>query len=296
MLDDLVQTLETIAKRIHSHGSDLSANETRTRMALIDPLLTALGWDTTDPALVTPEYYVGAKKADYALRTDGPQPAMFIEAKKLHERLDEHREQMTLYSNMAGVKYAALTDGNRWEVYEVFKPTSLDERRVIDLSISSTPAYRCALEFLLLWRSNLSSGYPTPAREPGLAPMTSAKEIGLAPTTSEDKATSTTQTQTTPKHTDNTPGEIPIRATFKKTPYNAVLQADGVVRLPNGRYYAASPAINHLTGRHMNGWDRWHYYDAAAQKWRPINSLPNAAAMKDSGWRLVDGAGGLKRE
>ena len=43
MLEDLVQVIETIQRRIVEHRPSLSGNETRTRMALIDPLLTVLG-------------------------------------------------------------------------------------------------------------------------------------------------------------------------------------------------------------------------------------------------------------
>ncbi len=68
-------------------------NETRTRMALIDPLLIALGWDTSDPALVIPEYASNGR-ADYALLGSDGNPAAFIEAKRLGEGLKTHRMQM----------------------------------------------------------------------------------------------------------------------------------------------------------------------------------------------------------
>ena len=64
-LDDLVSVIETIQQRIREHGDSLRQNETRTRMALIDPLLTALGWDVADPGVVTPEYDVSGRRADY---------------------------------------------------------------------------------------------------------------------------------------------------------------------------------------------------------------------------------------
>ena len=47
-LDDLVHVIETLQQRIKDHGDSLRQNETRTRMALIDPLLQALGWDVAD--------------------------------------------------------------------------------------------------------------------------------------------------------------------------------------------------------------------------------------------------------
>ena len=166
MLDSLVNIINTLKERIRAHRGELEENETRTRMALIDPLLTVLGWDTSDPGCVKPEYPVTGGKADYGLRNAGPTPAAFIEAKKLGEPLESHREQMTRYSNMAGVKYAGLTNGDRWELYEVFSPASLDERRILDLSILNDPSHQSALKLLLLWRPNLESGALVPASEP----------------------------------------------------------------------------------------------------------------------------------
>ena len=165
-LDDLVSVIETIKQRIREHGDTLRQNETRTRMALIDPLLTALGWDVADPGLVTPEYDVSGRRADYALRSGGNIPAATVEAKKLGEPLESYRMQMLNYSNAAGIRYAGLTDGSVWELYEIFKQGTLEERRLLDVAIAAEPAYQAALKFLLLWRPNLASGRPVEAEEP----------------------------------------------------------------------------------------------------------------------------------
>ena len=173
-LDDLVEVIETLQQRIRDHGPTLRENETRTRMALIDPLLVVLGWDVSDPAVVTPEYNVSGRWADYALlRPDGA-PAVTIEAKKLGESLAPHRMQMLNYSNASGVEYAGLTDGDHWELYEVFQRGQLEERRMLDVSIANMPAHEIALRMLLLWRPNLATGQPAAAREPILvqAPAT----------------------------------------------------------------------------------------------------------------------------
>ncbi len=164
-LDDLVAVIETLQRRIRDHGATLRENETRTRMALIDPLLTALGWDVSDPATVTPEYNVSGRWADYALLRPDGQPAATIEAKKLGESLASHRMQMLNYSNASGVEYAGLTDGDHWELYEVFQRGQLEDRRILDVSIANTPAHQCALQLLLLWRPNLASGQPVKANE-----------------------------------------------------------------------------------------------------------------------------------
>lgn len=169
-LDDLVSVIETLQQRIHDHGPTLRENETRTRMALIDPLLTALGWDVSDPALVTPEYNVSGRWADYALLRPDGQPAATIEAKKLGESLASHRMQMLNYSNASGVEYAGLTDGDHWELYEVFQRGQLEDRRILDVSIANMPAHELALKLLLLWRPNLASGQPVAAAKPLVGP------------------------------------------------------------------------------------------------------------------------------
>ena len=141
-LDDLVGVIETLKARLHTHRQVLQANEIRTRMALIDPLLQALGWDTTDPALVLPEYEVSGQRerADYALLDGTDKPVALVEAKKLGEQLASHRMQIVNYANLSGVPYAGLTDGNQWELYKVFDPAPIEDRLLLNISIADRPA------------------------------------------------------------------------------------------------------------------------------------------------------------
>ena len=150
-LDDLVGVIGTLQRRICAHGAALRENETRTRMALCDPLLSVLGWDVSDPGLVMPEYNVSGRRADYALLVPDGRPVATIEAKKLGASLEAHRMQMLNYSNASDVEYAGLTDGDRWELYEVFKRGQLEDRRILDVSISSMAAHEWALRLLLIW-------------------------------------------------------------------------------------------------------------------------------------------------
>ena len=161
-IDALVRAIEALQERIRNDGDTIGSNEIRTRTALVDPLLTALGWDTTDPAMVIPEYAAGGGTADYALLKvtpdDGSPVIAFIEAKRLHEPLEPHRAQMLTYANMSGVKYAGLTNGDRWELYEVFKEAPLHERRLVDVSLRREPVIDCAAKLLLLQATNLQRG------------------------------------------------------------------------------------------------------------------------------------------
>ena len=146
MLYDLVEVIEVIQQRIREHGATLRENETRTRMALIDPLLRVLGWDVSDPSLVTPEYGGGQRRSDYALHGTGTTPVAVLEAKKLGEALGSHSSQMIGYALEGGIPYAGLTDGNRWQVYDVFEPVPLADKQILDVSVPDTRrmSVRCA--------------------------------------------------------------------------------------------------------------------------------------------------------
>lgn len=171
MLDQLVACIEHLRERITNHGASLRENETRTRLQLVDPLLLSLGWDVSDPELVVPEYAISGKWADYALLQPDGKVAAVIEAKKLGESLDSHRMQMLNYANVAGIEYTGLTDGNHWELYSVFQKGTLEERRILDVSVSIAPVQMVALKLLLLWRPNLESGNAISASEPILVDL-----------------------------------------------------------------------------------------------------------------------------
>ena len=209
LLDDLIGTIETLKERIAAHGTTLRENETRTRMALIDPLLQALGWDVSNPEMVTPEYSVGASRADYALLTPNGNPSALVEAKKLDESLASHRMQMLNYANAAGIPHAALTDGNHWEMYTVFDQAPIEQRRILDVSITSTPAHEAALKLLLLWRPNLASGQPVSASAPVLSFRRSDETAPIGPNPIQDEK---------PKSTETVPTEVDWRPVAQVTP------------------------------------------------------------------------------
>ena len=165
-LDDLVGVIETLKGRIASHRDVVAANEYRTRVSLIDPLLCALGWDTANPSLVTLEYDVNGKKADYALLDSSGKPTVFLEAKRLGESLVNHRSQMALYASELGIRYPALTNGDRWEVYDNSKMVPIEERCILDVSIGRDNPAKLALKLLLLWRANVASSSPQIAEKP----------------------------------------------------------------------------------------------------------------------------------
>ena len=117
----LASCIENLQARIRDHRGSLCNNELRTRISLIDPLLCALGWDVSDPGVVLLEYSIGKVKADYALLGKDGKPAAILETKKLGSDLSDHRMQMLNYANLRGIAYAGLSNGDAWELYDVFK-------------------------------------------------------------------------------------------------------------------------------------------------------------------------------
>ena len=177
LLDDLVKAIETVQSRIREHGNTLSQNEYRTRISLIDPILNALGWDVSDPSLVTHEYAVGNGRADYALLSENGGPAAFIEAKRLGEMADaaRHETQLFTYAVTQGVKYAGLTDGDRWLFDNLTARFSGGESRLLDVRLSRESAHQSALKLLLLWHPTLAIGQPEEAKAPVIATFSDAE-------------------------------------------------------------------------------------------------------------------------
>ena len=118
-------------------------HETQTRYAIIDPILRALGWDTSDPKACRPEWqYEGSRlRVDYALfsgntprdfdRGDAV-PVIIIECKLLWSELweeDGHQLQNYVDAEPRMTEgLAVLTSGKRWIMYLIG-----DGRRLVDI-------------------------------------------------------------------------------------------------------------------------------------------------------------------
>lgn len=86
-------------RRVEVHGEYIASLEVRTRYALVDPILQALGWNLTDPSQVQIEYETKKDqpkpcRVDYALLSTG-KSVILVEAKPLpKEYLPIHRANM----------------------------------------------------------------------------------------------------------------------------------------------------------------------------------------------------------
>ena len=156
MLENLVHTIEEVQNRWKGYGARIGANELRTRVILIDPVLKALGWDPSDPSRVEIEPKIGGMGwADYALLDSSGHRLCFIEAKKAND-LKPANLQTAAYTftyntntDSSRVLYCAWTNGISWVVWDVLS----GGERVIEVSIDSKPV-ECAYRLLGLWHDS----------------------------------------------------------------------------------------------------------------------------------------------
>ena len=74
--------------------------------------------------------------------------------------------QIVNYAVASGIRYAGLTNGDHWDVYDVFQQVELDKKRISDVSISTALIQESVLKFLPLWYPNLESGLPVSVPQP----------------------------------------------------------------------------------------------------------------------------------
>ncbi len=159
-LGNLQSAIEKLQKTIEAHRGYLTENETRTRQVLIDPLLRKLGWDVSNPNIVQLEYRVQEQWADYVLMSKG-KPVAVVEAKRLRSDLgDDQIMQALNYANADGIPYMIIANGDTWEMYDVFKPATLEERLLMKLELSQQPARKNAEQALAMRKPNLTAKEP----------------------------------------------------------------------------------------------------------------------------------------
>ena len=163
MFDDLAGVIGTLRKRVQDFSYHIGTYETRTRVALIDPLLCALGWDVADPRAVEIETKTTNGWADYALLSQTGQPLVFVEAKKLNEP-EPPISQVVGYATEentkgANVRYCVCTNGDYWLLIDIRSQQPV----IMRTSIVQESTPKVALKLLGLWRSSLMDGvYASP--------------------------------------------------------------------------------------------------------------------------------------
>lgn len=141
MEDKIIDAIRKYADRVWGYRDQLQKwNEDEVKGYLIEPLLSALLWDPTDPNFVRRKYpvSVGSKTtwADYALMS-GENPICIIEA-KAGELDDNAAKQALSYTKILNVPWALVTNGQRLCLYgaDFYKSENTINALVMDIVIS----------------------------------------------------------------------------------------------------------------------------------------------------------------
>jgi len=149
---ELLEAIERVRERIERHGSKLSQNEMLTRYALVDPILRALGWDTEDPEQVVPEFQTEVGRPDYILCHENLR--IGVEAKRLgaDEKTFEqaYLRALPLWQSRE-IRYYAITDGDRWILWDISKPRTQNPEPIVDIRLSRDNLGDAARQLLALW-------------------------------------------------------------------------------------------------------------------------------------------------
>ena len=179
-LGNLQNAIEKLRKTIEAHRGYLAENETRTRQVLIDPLLRKLGWDVSNPNIVQLEYRVEQGRPDYALMSKG-KPLAVVEAKRLGSDLgDDQIIQALTYAVAAAISYMIVTDGDKWEMYNVFEKVPWKKRLLMKLELSQQPADKNASQAWAMRKPNLTAKKPVFV-PPKTAPDQSSRQPNKPP-------------------------------------------------------------------------------------------------------------------
>ncbi|MBC1241572.1 type I restriction endonuclease [Nostoc sp. 2RC] len=128
--EDIAKVSEQVRKR-----ADQVVGEEPTKMALIVPFLSAIGYDVYDPSEVIPEYVADFatkragqfEKVDYALAINN-NIVMLVEAKARGQKAEAHDGQLRKYFNaLVTTKVAVVTNGIEYRFF-----TDLRDKNVMD--------------------------------------------------------------------------------------------------------------------------------------------------------------------
>ena len=167
-------------ERIKSSLSLRTLDESATKQGVVLRLLSLAGWDTFDVSEVVPEYTVGNRRVDYALRPGSPN-AVFIEVKRPSENLDRHQQQLLEYCFQEGVKLAALTNGWTWWLYLPLQAGGWEQRRFLTIDLEAQEPAVVEQRFLdYLSRERVDSGQAVNDSEDLVESQQRAEIIGKA--------------------------------------------------------------------------------------------------------------------
>ncbi len=128
-----------LAQVLDSDGSFTPLKEAETRRYVVDPVLTALGYRTLDHIRLEYRLEASGQFVDYLLKA-GEQDVV-VDAEPLGAELSpKDASQIVGYCATEGIRWALLTNGLRWQVFDIEVSGNWEAKRVSDINLEA--AYR----------------------------------------------------------------------------------------------------------------------------------------------------------
>jgi predicted type IV restriction endonuclease len=140
--------LEEFRQRVISHAKQAVSkaakvgSEASTNASLVQPFLTTLGYDVSNPDEVSPEHHADfsdkfQNRVDYAILHQG-KAVIALESKRVGTAMKDDRGQLRSYFNACStVKLGILTDGLKYEFYaDCDKPNMMDDVAFLRLDLA----------------------------------------------------------------------------------------------------------------------------------------------------------------
>lgn len=151
-------TIAQAVEQIKGTVSLMSLDEAATKQVMVLRMLSLAGWNLYDISEVSPEYAVGSRRVDFALRPNSAN-AVFIEVKRPGESLKGHQQQLLEYCFQEGVRLAVLTNGWNWWLYLPLQAGSWEQRRFLAIDLESQSPDAVGQQFVAyLSKGRVTSG------------------------------------------------------------------------------------------------------------------------------------------
>ena len=127
-MNQVEEALKEILEHIPESRNIYLSNEQAVSAQLIEPVLIALGWKTSNPKFVRHNAaFDDGKIPDYTLLKD-LKNILIVEAKNLSVKLTEQKviDQLSNYCYKQGVDFGILTNGLRWLLFNTFQKNPRD--------------------------------------------------------------------------------------------------------------------------------------------------------------------------
>jgi len=119
--------IDTFIQNLKSNKKLDTFDEASTKQAVVLRLLSVLDWDIFNVDEVSPDFSVNSFSVSYALRIKNSSK-VFIEVKRIHEKLDNHQKSLLSFASREGVNVAILTNGIIWWFYLTAATESSQEK------------------------------------------------------------------------------------------------------------------------------------------------------------------------